>query len=90
MATKHLIVSGQVQGVFYRATAKEVADRIAITGWVKNTDEGNVEIMASGTEQQLKEFIEWCKQGPKKAVVENVKILNTDEQSFNDFKVIRG
>lgn len=90
MGTRHLIISGQVQGVFYRATAKEVADRIGITGWVKNTDEGNVELIATGTEKQLNEFVDWCRKGPQKAVVENVNELNTDEKVFNEFKIVRG
>ena len=41
MPTVHLLISGKVQGVFFRATAKDVADEIGITGWVKNTDEGD-------------------------------------------------
>jgi acylphosphatase len=88
--TKHLIIYGQVQGVFYRATAKEVADQIGIAGWVKNTEDGSVEIMASGTEEELNKFIEWCKQGPRKAVVDKVKVLNTGDHAFNGFKIIRG
>ena len=50
MPTIHILVKGKVQGVFYRATAKEMADRYGITGWVRNTEEGNVELMASGKE----------------------------------------
>lgn len=57
MATVHLIIRGKVQGVFYRATAKEVADKMGITGKVQNKEGGEVEIWASGTQEQLKRFI---------------------------------
>jgi len=89
MPTIHLIVSGKVQGVFFRATAKDVADEIGITGWVKNAEDGNVEAMAKGTQEQLQKFIDWCKKGPPKAVVTDVKIAPADEQVFDQFNVIR-
>ena len=54
MPTVHLIIKGRVQGVFYRATARKVAGEIGVTGWVKNTAEGNVEIVATGSKDQLK------------------------------------
>jgi acylphosphatase len=50
MITVHLLIEGEVQGVFYRATAKEIADKLGITGWIKNTWEGNVEAMVTGNE----------------------------------------
>lgn len=89
MPTIHLIIKGKVQGVFYRASAKDVAEVIGVTGWVKNTEEGNVEIMASGTEDQLQQLIAWCKQGPSKATVTDVLLINKKEQPFKDFKILR-
>lgn len=53
MPTFHLLIKGKVQGIFYRASAKETADKTGITGWVKNTPEGDVEAVATGTEEQL-------------------------------------
>ena len=90
MPTVHLIISGKVQGVFFRATAKDVADEIGITGWVKNTEEGDVEIKATGNHGQLERFIEWCKLGPKRAIVTSVAITNIDEEHFKKFDVLRG
>jgi acylphosphatase len=89
MPTVHLIVKGKVQGVFFRATAKDVADEIGVTGWVKNTEEGNVEIMASGNDEQLQKFIAWCKVGPRRAIVTNVIVTNTEGENFKNFEVIR-
>lgn len=89
MSTVHLIIEGKVQGVFFRATAKDVADEIGITGWVKNTEEGNVEIKASGSDDQLQKFITWCKTGPRRAIVTNVRVTNIEQEDFKNFEVIR-
>jgi acylphosphatase len=89
MPTVHLIIEGKVQGVFFRATAKDIADEIGITGWVKNTEEGNVEIMASANDEQLQNFIAWCKVGPRRAIVTNIKVTNTEDGNFKSFEVIR-
>lgn len=90
MPTIHLLIKGEVQGVFYRATAKKIADKLNLTGWIKNTKDGNVEAIATGDQQQLDEFINWCKTGPENAEVEDVIITQEEETSFNDFEVIRG
>ena len=91
MPTKHLLIKGKVQGVFFRATAKEIADRLNLTGWVKNTAEGHVEAMVSGTEEQVENFIAWCKKGPPKAIVTSVDVQDEkEEKASEEFKVIRG
>jgi acylphosphatase len=89
MPTIHLTVKGKVQGVFYRATAKDVAEGMHITGWVKNTDDGDVEIVATGSKDQLEKLVEWCKKGPSKAIVTNVIVENKEEEHFKNFQVIR-
>ena len=89
MATLHLTIKGEVQGVFYRATAKKTADELGITGWIKNTDEGDVEALATGSTQQLEKFISWCKQGPAKAKVVEVISTEQKETPFESFSIIR-
>ena len=89
MVTVHLLIEGEVQGVFYRASAKEIADKLGITGWIKNTWEGNVEAMITGYETSVQKFIDWCWQGPKKADVTNVTVTKKEEASFNNFSVVR-
>ena len=74
LTTKHIVVKGKVQGVFFRKNAKQKADELNITGWVRNTDEGNVEMLAQGTEDAIKQFIEWCKEGSPKAEVSDVQV----------------
>ncbi len=88
MPTIHLLIKGEVQGVFYRATAKKIAQKLKVTGWIKNKD-GNVEAMVTGTQEQLNEFIKWCRQGPEKAKVEDVIVAEQKETSFTDFEIVR-
>lgn len=89
MPTVHLIIKGRVQGVFFRATAKDVADEIGVKGWVKNTEEGNVEIMATATDKQLQKFMDWCKAGPRKAIVTDVVLTKMPDENFEEFKIVR-
>jgi len=89
MPSIHLIIKGKVQGVFYRASTKEAADKLGLTGWVKNTIDGNVEAFATGTTEQLNQFTEWCRNGPRKAVVTEILITEKPEEIFNDFSVRR-
>lgn len=89
MPTIHLLIKGKVQGVFYRATAKQIANELKLTGWIKNTKEGNVEVTASGDGHQLEYFVKWCKQGPDKAKVEEVIVTNKEPATFNSFMILR-
>ncbi|MCX8048195.1 MAG: acylphosphatase [Methylohalobius sp.] len=70
----HLWVAGRVQGVFYRANTAEVARRLGLVGWVKNLPDGRVEIVAEGKEENLQEFLVWCRQGPPAAQVTEVEV----------------
>ena len=89
MKTIRLTIKGKVQGVFYRATAKDVADLTGIKGWVKNLPDNNVEIIATASEDVLQKFINWCKQGPLRARVDEVIVEELELREFNGFKVIR-
>lgn len=80
----HLNISGSVQGVFYRVRAKDEADKLMLKGWVKNNDEGQVEIEIQGEEKKVKVFIDWCKNGPQGAEVQDVEITNLE--GFEDFR----
>ena len=89
MKTIRLTIKGKVQGVFYRATAKDIADELGIKGWVRNLPDRNVEITATATEEILQKFIDWCKQGPPKARVDDVIIEELSTAEFNGFRIIR-
>jgi acylphosphatase len=56
----HLIISGFVQGVFYRASTRDMAIRLGLKGWVGNLSNGNVEAVFEGPVEQLKQAVEWC------------------------------
>lgn len=88
MKTVYLLISGKVQGVFFRTSAATEAENLNITGWIKNTKTGEVEAMVSGEERNIEAFIQWCNQGPKKAVVENVEVKEVLLQPFDSFRVI--
>ena len=89
MKTIRLTIKGKVQGVFYRATAKDVADLTGVKGWVRNLPDNNVEIRATASEELLQRFIDWCKQGPPKAKVDEVIVEDLSPKEFNAFKIIR-
>ncbi len=80
---------GKVQGVFYRKSSAEKAVSLNIQGWVRNCDDGSVEIWAEGEEEALKIFLIWCKTGPKNAVVSGVKESQVDLAGYSDFRIIR-
>jgi len=70
----HLWVRGYVQGVGYRANARQQGTLLGLTGWVKNLPDGQVEIVAEGDEVALQRLIAWCKRGPEMAEVESVDV----------------
>jgi acylphosphatase len=84
-----ITVKGIVQSVYYRQSAKETALRYGITGEVKNLVNADVHIVATGSEQQLKKFVEWCKKGPDTAVVSDVIVEDVGLQSFESFKIVK-
>lgn len=85
----HLIVTGRVQGVAYRASTLRVAKQLGLSGWVKNCFNGNVEIMAEGSTDPIAKFIDWVKQGPKYAVVDNVSVEQSPARGeFTHFLII--
>ena len=90
MANKcvHLVIKGRVTGVFFRASAQREARRLGIVGWVKNRNDGSVEILAEGDEDAVKELISWAHHGPSAARVDNVDVRwkgYTGE--FADFRI---
>ena len=89
METVHLLISGKVQGVFFRATAKNIAQKLKVTGWIKNTPKGEVEALITGERDAVKEFFTWCKSGPERAVVENVVLTRKSQTPFESFCIIR-
>lgn len=80
-------VSGHVQGVFFRVSTKEVADRLGVRGRVKNDDDGTVFIEAEGTDAAVDQLVEWCRKGPPHAQVRSVEVNIVQPKGFRDFSV---
>lgn len=70
----HLVISGRVQGVSFRMSAWEQAQRIGVTGWVKNLPDGRVELVAEGDETSLRQMLAWAQLGPRFAHVDQVEV----------------
>jgi acylphosphatase len=71
----HLVISGVVQGVFFRANTEKVARSLHLTGWVRNLTDGRVEVVAEGQHDRIGEFIDWCHRGPPAASVDDVEVV---------------
>jgi acylphosphatase len=89
LQTIHIVVSGKVQGVFFRHYTREKALQLDITGNVRNTDDGRVEIIATGTPEQLSALTAFCKQGPPRAAVTAVQSEKIPLQHFTSFEIAR-
>jgi acylphosphatase len=89
LKTFSIIVSGRVQGVYYRQSTQEKAQQLGIAGIVKNLSDGNVHIIATGTTDQLDQLIAWCRQGPPHAVVTSVLVEEMSRQNFTGFVIQR-
>jgi acylphosphatase len=84
---RHFLVSGQVQGVFFRAATEAAARRLGVTGWVRNLADGSVELVACGEDTKLSELERWLWQGPPRARVEQVVATDVELQSFHAFSI---
>jgi acylphosphatase len=82
-------VSGKVQGVFYRASAKDQADALGIMGFVRNEPDGSVYIEAEAEEAIMNRFIDWCRQGPRMARVDRCDVSGKEAAGFENFEIRR-
>jgi len=89
LQTISITVKGIVQGVFYRQRTKDFANKSGISGEIKNVHGGDVHIIATGTDQQIEEFIKWCWKGPNTAVVSDVIVEKVALKEFAGFKIVR-
>lgn len=85
----HLMISGRVQGVFYRATTSEEAKSRGLTGWVRNTPDGRVEAEVQGAPDAVDALIEECRAGPPMAKVDEIEVSDIDpEPDEQRFQVV--
>ena len=71
-------VTGRVQGVFFRQSAREQAERLGLSGWVRNLPDGSVEALFEGERPLVEQAVAWCRQGPPRARVDEVVVMWLD------------
>ena len=87
----HVLISGRVQGVFFRSEAELQARRLDVTGWVRNLADGRVEAVFEGQEANVKQLIEFCRTGPRGARVTDVNVVwEVYKNEFRRFEVRGG
>lgn len=86
---KHLNIKvyGRVQGVFFRYSAKDAAEKLSVKGFARNEDISSVYIEAEGEEENLDQFLNWCKNGPPHAKVEKIDVSESELKNFSEFEV---
>lgn len=83
-----VIVSGRVQGVYYRHTCRAVARELGVNGWVCNRRDGTVEIVAEGSRDAVGELIAWCREGPPLADITSLEIIDETPAGERGFRVV--
>ena len=80
-------VRGRVQGVFFRAEAQARAESLGVAGWIRNADDGSVEAVFEGDDEQVESMVEWCRRGPAGARVEEVEAVGEEPVGETGFRV---
>jgi acylphosphatase len=83
----HILVSGRVQGVFFRDSAREQAEELGLSGWVRNTEDGRVEAVFEGESGAVRQMIDWCESGPSSADVDDVSVEQETPEGLSGFEV---
>ena len=85
----HALVSGKVQGVFYRDSTRVQANQLGLSGWVRNLDDGRVELKAFGIDHQLQKLVSWLEDGPMLARVSDVQVLTIPYEQHEEFQIVK-
>ncbi len=89
MMRLHAFISGIVQGVFFRSNTVAHAKQLGLKGWVRNLDDGRVEVVAEGGVESLKKLLKWLYKGPSGAIVKKVEYEWLDATGeFSDFEIL--
>jgi acylphosphatase len=87
----HVIVHGLVQGVWFRSSTRDEADRLGVSGWVSNLPDGSVEAVFEGEKKKVEEIVGWCHRGPSGAKVSKVEIVwEPYRKEFDHFDIRYG
>ena len=84
---RRVVVHGRVQGVFYRDSCRQEADRLGVSGWVTNDPGGTVRAHVEGEPEAVRALVEWCRTGPTRAVVLGVEVTDAAVEGLTSFEV---
>ena len=87
MTRRRVVISGRVQGVFFRDSVRRRAESASVSGWVRNTPEGTVEAVFEGDPSSVDEMIELCRRGPSRADVAAVEVVDEEPEGLSGFEV---
>lgn len=88
-ARAHVFVTGNVQGVYYRANTRDAAGERGVDGWVKNLADGRVEAVFEGDRDAVEGMVEWCHTGSPAATVDDVEVEYEDPEGIDGFRIER-
>jgi len=83
----HLVITGKVQGVSYRFSAHKKALEYNVSGWVKNLENGEVEALIEGEQEDLEKLLNWCYEGPLFADVTQIQKTEASPEGFDKFRI---
>jgi acylphosphatase len=87
LTRRRVVVSGRVQGVFFRDTTRRRAEAAGVSGWVRNTPEGEVEAVFEGEPSAVEELVEFARRGPSRAEVTAVEVIEEDPEGLAGFEI---
>ena len=87
MVRYRVLISGRVQGVFFRDTCRKMAERHGVSGWVRNLPDGSVEAVFEGSTGDVARLVEWSRHGPGTAVVEDVRVRAEPPEGISGFQI---
>ena len=86
-SARRVLVSGQVQGVFFRDSCARLARAEGVAGWVKNRADGRVEVFLEGSSQAVEKLVAWCREGPRHAEVTDVEVTTERPTGLEGFRI---
>ncbi len=84
---RKVVVSGRVQGVFFRDSTRREAQRLGIVGWVRNRPDGRVEAFFEGLADAVEQLVRWCSEGPRHADVDDVSVAKVEPEGLDSFAI---
>jgi len=84
---RHVTITGEVQGVFFRESARRKATEAGVAGWITNRSDGRVEAVFEGPAEAVEDLVEFCREGPTAATVEDIEVQTEEPESLSGFDV---